>query len=168
MIVENCFGIRSKHAEVYTTTIEDQILDRDDIGDSLQIIETGSASPPKQSAGHFKPIKGGGMVDITMAMEPLDLERKRADPKFRQEISELLDRAAIDSDLHVDIIIEDKIVTSDMDGLLLESFTINLVVESQPISRVRKSLNDIRDFDKEARHQISYEIPSLSILSRLR
>ena len=46
-------------------------------------------------------------------------------------------------------------------------FTIDVYIEDTKILRLKKSIEDIRLFDKEVRRTINYDIASLSEISRL-
>lgn len=52
-------------------------------------------------------------------------------------------------------------------GQRLEFFTIDVYIEETKILRLKKSIEDIRLFDKEVRRTINYDIASLSEISRL-
>ena len=66
-----------------------------------------------------------------------------------------------------DFIVDHKIESSFSKGQRLEVFTINVYIEETKVVRIKKSIEDIRLFDKEVRRCINYDIPSLSEISRL-
>ncbi len=161
IIMENCFGITDRHYEVHAAIIDDQFINEDMSYLNIAAREDLEAVRDRR----FKT-----MIIPKQNALAATLEAQSEDKPQDEPVEHLLERAVSnphDPDHMLHFEVDHKIESSLRDGMRIEYFTIQLFIGERKILTLKKSIEDIRQFDRDVRRLINYDIPNLAEISRI-
>jgi hypothetical protein len=167
--VDNCFGIRDKHSGINELSLEEHLLEQEvntDIMDDLPE----PASPTRKDEIRSKRLKQMLKVHQVYTLPNEDFELPWMGKQSFTPPERLIEGALLNPETSgsiLDFIVDDKIERRIVNGVNTDYFTIDIFVGEKKIRRGKKSLDEIRVFDMKLRRSVNYDIPSLSMLSRL-
>lgn len=178
VIVENCLGVQEGRSALIETDLEEKILsayeDREDL-EYLDIMSRPPAPTTFLSKGQeIRSKLNRNFINIRNRNPSFDeeaLDGGKSQKEIASELSAALEDLAfkpLDPDsLQLDFVIDGKVENIRTDqGDRVEYFTISIYLGRRLLRKIKRSLEEIRNFDNEVRRNVNYDMPNLSELSR--
>lgn len=174
VIIENCFGIRDPNEEIYNLDLEDEMVGGDDLDTEVL---SNSIMKGKQEQNHRPTeIRKTNRALTKVMIEPIrettgvGASGKQDQPLDEIPISEIIEKAVYHPDQlqnPVEFAVLSNTEIMIRKGVATEHFVIKVFCGERDLLRIRKSLFDIRAFDRELKRKVTYELPELSTLGSL-
>lgn len=174
VIVENCLGVsENSHLE---QDLEERILAKNDEEDMsyLDIMTSQVPNNPVNSSKgrEIRAKRNKSFLDIRRR-EPSIRENRANSQEIRkknQSLAAQLQELAFnhqESSESLDFVVDGKVESiRSKEGDRIDYFTIEVYLGTTFLTKVKRNLIQIRTFDNEVRHNINYEMPNLSDLSK--
>lgn len=159
--MENCFGIRDRRHEIHASIIDEQFINED--MSYLNITPKDDVEAVRDRRFKTMIIPKQNALAATLAAEV-------ATKTPEEPVDDLIQKAVKnphDPDFHMHFEVDHKIDSSIKDGVKMEYFTFDVFIGDRKIMRLRKSIEEIRSYDRDVRRLINYDIPNLSEISKL-
>lgn len=171
VIIENCFGIRDPNDEIYNLDLEDEMMNNEDL--DTQVLSNDMMKGKQETNQRLTEIRKTNRALTKVLIQPIkDLEGQGGAGQTSIglddiPVSELIEQAVYRPDQlehPVDFAVLSNTEIMIRKGVATEHFVIKIFCGERDLLRIRKSLFDIRDFDRELKRGVTYELPELSTL----
>jgi hypothetical protein len=176
VIVENCVGVQEGRSAMFETDFEERLLANTEENGNTDYLDIMTAAPTERKYGskgdEIRSKRNQNFIEIKNKAR-VPREKRANSLEMLQEVKLLereLDNFALShhkgQEIGLDFVVDGKVESIRTgDGDRMDHFGIEMYLGEKFVTKVKRNLIQIRNFDNMVRHSINYDMPNLSDLS---